>query len=151
MNGKILIFASGLIPPNRKVEMKEKLKKVYYCDFCKKHSLTSFSMKLHEKHCTLNPSRECRVCGNKEPVNQKDVKFIKNNDIELEKMEGGGNRILGTEKLEKAIKKLRQVYDCPVCIFSILRQAKIDLSLSGFHLDEEMREYWQKQNEEERY
>ena len=43
--------------------MKEKIKKVYYCDFCGKHRLTSNSMLLHEKHCTLNPNRVCRVCG----------------------------------------------------------------------------------------
>jgi len=42
--------------------MKEKIKKVYYCDFCKRHTLTINSMVKHEKHCTLNPNRICRVC-----------------------------------------------------------------------------------------
>jgi len=44
--------------------MKIKNKKVYYCDYCKKHSLRNIT--LHEKHCTLNPHRDCRMCGRKD-------------------------------------------------------------------------------------
>lgn len=40
--------------------MKTIKKNVYYCDFCKKRSLRS--LKIHEKHCTANPDRECRIC-----------------------------------------------------------------------------------------
>lgn len=43
--------------------MKTIIKKVYYCDFCKKHGLSSGSLKKHEKHCTNNPNRFCRICG----------------------------------------------------------------------------------------
>jgi hypothetical protein len=42
--------------------MKTKIKKVYYCDFCGKHRLTSNSILDHEKTCTLNPERYCRLC-----------------------------------------------------------------------------------------
>ena len=41
--------------------MKEKQKTVYYCDFCKKYRLTRNSMYFHERSCTLNPDRVCRV------------------------------------------------------------------------------------------
>lgn len=40
-----------------------KTKKVYYCEFCKKRSLRKDTMIKHEKHCTLNPNRICRLCG----------------------------------------------------------------------------------------
>lgn len=40
-----------------------KTKKVYYCEFCKKRSLRKDSMEKHEKYCTLNPDRICRLCG----------------------------------------------------------------------------------------
>jgi hypothetical protein len=46
-------------------------KNVYYCEYCKKRSLASFSMKRHEKRCTMNPKRQCGVCkllGNTEPT-----------------------------------------------------------------------------------
>ena len=38
-------------------------KLVYYCGFCRKYKLTSFAMKVHERHCTLNPDRKCRMPG----------------------------------------------------------------------------------------
>ena len=42
--------------------MRVQLKKVYYCDFCKKKGMSAASMSKHEKHCTLNPSRQCGLC-----------------------------------------------------------------------------------------
>lgn len=45
--------------------MKVKTKQVYYCDFCKKKSMSSFSMKKHEAVCTLNPERRCGLCNRK--------------------------------------------------------------------------------------
>jgi hypothetical protein len=35
----------------------------YYCDHCKKVSGLRTAMAKHEKGCTLNPARECGVCG----------------------------------------------------------------------------------------
>lgn len=34
----------------------------YWCDYCNKAGLQSRSMAIHEKHCTMNPARACRVC-----------------------------------------------------------------------------------------
>ncbi len=36
--------------------MKVKTRKVYYCDYCKKHLLTKYSMICHEKICKRNPN-----------------------------------------------------------------------------------------------
>jgi len=44
--------------------MKTVTKQVYYCDFCNKRGLSKGHMLNHELHCTLNPDRECRMCGN---------------------------------------------------------------------------------------
>jgi hypothetical protein len=35
----------------------------YYCDFCKKVSGLRTAMEKHEKGCTLNPARDCGICG----------------------------------------------------------------------------------------
>lgn len=43
--------------------MIEKLKKVYYCEFCKKKTLTPHSMKMHELKCSNNPENQ-RPCLN---------------------------------------------------------------------------------------
>ena len=41
--------------------MKVVKKNVYYCDHCGKHGLSPI-LGLHEKHCTANPDRSCRLC-----------------------------------------------------------------------------------------
>lgn len=38
-------------------------KTVYYCEFCRKYKLTPQSMVIHERHCTANPDRKCRMPG----------------------------------------------------------------------------------------
>lgn len=43
--------------------MRSVRKLVYYCDFCDRYKLTPQSMKVHEKHCTMNPDRVCRMPG----------------------------------------------------------------------------------------
>ena len=42
--------------------MKVKVRKVYYCDFCKKRLMRIDAIINHEKHCTANLSRICRMC-----------------------------------------------------------------------------------------
>jgi hypothetical protein len=38
--------------------MKTELKKVYYCEFCKKHSLSAAWISRHEKHCKARPENK---------------------------------------------------------------------------------------------
>ena len=44
----------------------------YYCDHCNKGGCSGGHMKNHEKHCTKNPERVCRMCsatdGSQEPM-----------------------------------------------------------------------------------
>ena len=42
--------------------MRVKMVKQYICDFCGKKGLGAGHIKKHEKHCTMNPDRECRMC-----------------------------------------------------------------------------------------
>lgn len=34
----------------------------YWCDHCGKHNLSAASIAQHEKYCTKNPARVCRMC-----------------------------------------------------------------------------------------
>ncbi|GER21279.1 hypothetical protein [Variovorax boronicumulans] len=43
--------------------MKSVLRMRHYCDFCKKSTGTKPSMEKHEKACTANPARVCRMCS----------------------------------------------------------------------------------------
>ena len=76
----------------------------YYCEFCGKGGCSSSHMRKHEKHCTLNPDRNCGFCeaeGNHpQPMDQ----LIPTITHEL----------LGLRKASK---------NCPACILSALRQS----------------------------
>ena len=52
--------------------MKELIKKVYYCDHCKKHGLSKPKMEHHEKICFKNPenNRPCFDCMNLEKIDR---------------------------------------------------------------------------------
>ena len=105
--------------------MKTKRKIVYYCDFCKKKSLRS--LKIHEKHCTANPDRKCRLCDNK------DIKPI------IEKYRGYFH--VHEMTYDVAFKKkftLKDIineldYRCPNCIFAIIRC----LGLNRYYMNRE--------------
>lgn len=131
--------------------MKIKLKNVYYCDFCKKHGLASWAMKEHEKHCTLNPDRKCGLCDRK-GVYKKGIKFIDKAFKKLmsHRINDGGISGEHDRKFEDAIKKLSDELECPVCVFSVLRQSKEGISCWGsYDFKMEMQKYWKEKAEEE--
>jgi hypothetical protein len=100
--------------------MKTVLKKVYYCDFCKKRSLSASATSHHEKHCTANPNR---ICGmeHKETINMPALieKYKAQTEIEEKKDEYGIT--------VKAIRwpKLEDIQNdaefCPMCTLTIIR------------------------------
>jgi hypothetical protein len=83
-------------------------KKVFYCDFCKKHSLRSDCTKSHEEHCTLNPDRQCGLCDNQDLGIAFDIEEIKETDLWTSR------KILITGD------------ECPCCVLSFVRRNKID-------------------------
>lgn len=102
--------------------MKIKLKKVYYCEFCKKHRLTPNSIKHHEAICTLNPNRNCRMCNRK---------GIPSDNYE-------------------SLTDLRLSVKCPMCIFAYIRQHELwkkDKDMEYYVLDVELQRYNQEQDE----
>lgn len=98
--------------------MKTKIKKVYYCDFCKKHSLRSLTE--HEKHCTGNPNRECRLDGcmnyDLNPIIEKFKSQYKTEN----NSEFGFQEVI---KHPKMIEIRKSVNNCPNCILTILKCA----------------------------
>ncbi len=86
--------------------MKTVLRKVYYCDFCKKHSLRS--LEKHEKHCTGNQDRECRLCEDgvniREAVAKVPARWADEEGFTIEVF----------------LKDIRKFTTCPVCTLAIL-------------------------------
>lgn len=80
----------------------------HYCDFCKKSTGTKPSMVKHEKGCTLNPGRECRLCELAGHVQQPMAQLI---DVLADE---------GFEALQRATQ------DCPCCMLAALRQIPVE-------------------------
>ncbi len=90
--------------------MRIKTVKRYYCDFCKKSGGSSYHIKNHEIHCTLNPERKCRLCARIHGSNGHDLKTLLS-------ILGDGNN--------KSFENLwDHVEGCPACILATLRQSK---------------------------
>ena len=126
---------------------------VYYCDFCGKHGLSRIS--IHEKHCTKNPGRECRLCG------RKDIKILfPNYTFEIPKefysdehSMPGENVIKLEEMLKKNMDRLREEVDeCPNCILTVIRLNNLSRWPLNpeFNYKEEIKKWWERKNEEER-
>lgn len=76
----------------------------YYCDFCKKSA--GASLVKHERHCGMNPNRECRMCPLIEEVQQPI------SDL-MDALDAGG------------LPALRDLAaDCPGCIVAAIRQRR---------------------------
>ncbi len=119
--------------------MRTRLVKRHWCDHCNKAGLQERAMVLHEKHCTLNPDRDCRVCG----LIGASMKVGAARMAELVALlpkyvpyegDSWGNAtpayIAFCDSLTAAMPALRKETDnCPACIMAAIRQAGIPVPM----------------------
>lgn len=121
--------------------MRVVLKKVYYCDFCKKKSFRPLTQ--HEKHCTGNPDRTCRMCN--EGINVRGLAQT----IVL----NPGDRTTG-DGPEIPMEVIYGITECPACILALLREIR-RISPDGayehpsFHYKEARDQWWKDHQPEE--
>lgn len=131
-------------------------KNVYYCDYCTKRSLRSLIK--HEKHCTANPDRVCRLCGResiKEIIEKYRGMFEIKKAIDYSSWVGGVEKIEVVYKTEFILKDIIDEldYTCPNCILAIIRC----LDLNRYYFEEKYKfdyekalyEWWNALNEKE--
>lgn len=113
--------------------MKIRVKKVYYCDYCKKHSLRPLAQ--HEKYCTGNLDRECRMC-NRKP--SKKLRVLA--------------RYIRMKKINKADDIMELVDYCPACTLTLIRANGLQHFPNDlrFDYDKEVKDFWHNKNEEDR-
>jgi hypothetical protein len=132
--------------------VKTRTVKRHWCDFCNKAGLQAHAMTKHEKHCTLNPARDCRVCGlmggavhvGAERMAQlvgmlpDATEYLAASWYDNSK-DNVQTRLLSD--LATAMPKLREeVNNCPACIMAALRQRKIPVPMvDGFDFKSEMK------------
>lgn len=126
--------------------MKTKRKIVYYCDFCSKKSLRS--LKIHEKHCTANPDRECRLCE------RLSIRNIIDKYRKLFTVHSMNFKVKFYKEFTLNDIKNELEYNCPNCIFAIIRC----LGLNRYYMNrkfkydykKELDKWWEMTNEEAR-
>ena len=111
-------------------------KNVYYCEHCKKRNLSASAMGLHEKHCTANLERKCRICEQRcgSSPNLKEIVAEYKSRFTIQEREQKEDDVFGSDfKYEEVVfigepitlKEVRDKVDnCPACILAIMRQCK---------------------------
>jgi hypothetical protein len=115
----------------------------YICEFCGKKKYSASAMRKHEKHCTMNPDRHCRMCvaisGGQH--NLDDLKKLIPNPIDP--------TYKNIAEINAGIKKvLEETEGCPMCVMAVLRQKKILIPLTDFDYKKELKSAWSIINEE---
>lgn len=122
--------------------MKSKQVTRYNCDFCNKRGFSAPHMAKHEKHCTLNPDRECRMC--RLLADGLDGDFERNTLAELIAILPDSTRYHEVKDIDvnrehekfsadvmEAIPALRKASgNCPACMMAALRLAKIPVPMA---------------------
>ena len=153
--------------------MKIKTKKVYYCEYCKRHGLSSYYMKRHEKYCTLNPGRACRMCGSDQGdladviekykdayevrivnVDRDDtytIKEYKGNDMVKVPYEEWGHKVIWKKEVNICLIS-KDCGCCPNCILTVLRVCSLSFMKLDLRYDyKEAVTKWWKENENHVY
>ena len=119
--------------------MKIITKKVYYCDYCNKHSLRPLTK--HEERCTLNPNRVCGFCGSQLDLMQI-VKKLRDK--------------IKTDETYQFI-ELSDIYDeidydCPGCTLALIRllnaeyKHEFSITLNDFDYNKARLQWWEDHN-----
>lgn len=90
----------------------------YYCDHCKKSGCSKHWIEKHERHCTGNPSRVCRMC--EEPSDKFRIaiaSFVMSGGTRVQDRPFNGS--LSKDEFEKLCDS---VDGCPACILALIRQ-----------------------------
>jgi len=111
--------------------MKKKRVWRYECEYCGKKKYSAGAMSTHEKHCTMNPDRECRMCKLLE-VDQQPIKnllaFLPDPSeydlpVIVNAYMDGGEWGLLSKDINTAMPVILQIADgCPACALAALRQ-----------------------------
>ena len=114
-----------------------RVKKVnrYYCDFCKKSGCSGGALKKHELHCTMNPNRICRMCALAKEEQTPMTTLLATLPIMIFDVTAPAPPDINIDALRES------AHNCPVCIFSALRQKGIPIYYTGFDYQVEATEF----------
>ena len=126
--------------------MTKKLKWCYYCEFCKKSNCSGGAISKHEKFCTMNPDRGCRMC--KHPIKPLSLIGLLPNPKQFLKIEKDYNNYEGwKDTYKEPLENIKEECNyCPACTLAVLRQSKVPLYMLYFDYKKEVEEWWKEKN-----
>jgi len=124
--------------------MRERKVTRLYCDHCNKGGFQRPAMAKHERGCTNNPNRVCRVCecGG---IDAKPLAEL----IAFAKTAVDANGFEGILSDQQEAKLREMAGDCPCCLLATLRQSSV--VMHDFDFAKEMKAFWKMYNEEHGY
>ena len=132
----------------------------YICEFCNKRNYQKAAMASHEKYCTMNPERGCRMCDKigelSEPIPMKELlKILPEPEDRKQVLQnlivGYDSSITNLEEIDKAILKLNEkVAGCTACTLAAIRQKGIPVPATSFDYKKETESFWEDYNDEHR-
>jgi hypothetical protein len=117
----------------------------YNCAHCNKRGYSAPHMVKHEKHCTMNPDRQCRVCillG----VGQVDLGDLV---AMLPDPANYTNHEMLIDDANEAAERVRGAARCPMCTFAAIRQSAAFSVVTDFDFKAEMKAMWDEINDRE--
>ena len=132
--------------------MKTIKKNVYYCDFCKKKGLSASALSKHEKHCTGNINRVCRMCEGNQPNYQEAVDRLGPRVKQIpESSHPFGDE--STALMKTIMDDLVDIAEgCPACCLTLIRQLSPLLPIVGpslpYNYKEEVASWWKERTAE---
>jgi hypothetical protein len=136
--------------------VKTRTVKQYCCDFCKKRGLSASHMATHERHCTMNPNRLCRVCPmageTQRPMAELKACLPQRPRSHWEQPydedTGHDPSMHIGAAVDGGLKKLNELTKCPACTLAAFRQSSIPMwRVSEFDFKAEMKAVWDDINE----
>lgn len=159
VNGKLFIPIN--LGAESEINMRRKKVWRFYCEYCKKANCSGASISKHEKHCTMNPSRDCGMCRiadlpqaelSKTLAILPDPKQYEDTSTEEETGFVWTGYTGLTEAVEEVMQKVRDATEnCPACIMAALRQRGIPIpAVTSFDFTAECKSWWSDFNDAHR-
>ena len=133
----------------------------YYCDFCKKSGGNKGVIVAHERSCTNNPNRVCKMCeviGDPQPDLPEMIRIVQD-AVASHTTYHESSPLTGLEFMKiyrwvdnrekEVLDNLWEITDCHVCILAALSQSGYPFLFESFKFKEINDEFWAQENMDE--
>ena len=125
----------------------------YYCEFCGKGGCSGGHMAAHERSCTMNPDRVCRMCAwidDHDQLTMPELRRLLPDTVEVETQWGATyiQPVVPGDVYAVMFAALQRASaDCPACILAALRQTGLSAPQDTWSYAAACKAFWDEYNE----